>query len=87
LATALELVQPRMRRAMKLKDRAAKIAKALGDDHDLALALPALSRPRDARRLRKTIRRRRGKLQRKALKRSSKLFKRSAKAFVKQVAP
>jgi hypothetical protein len=87
LATALDLLQPTRRRAAKLKDRAARVAKALGDDHDLALALPALPREPDAKRLRKKIRRMRAKLQRKALKRATKLYKRKPKAFVRQVAP
>ena len=87
LATALELLQPRKRRAVKLKDRAAKVAKALGDDHDLALALPALPRQPDAKRLRKKIRRMRGKLQHEALKRAAKLYKKKPKAFLRQAAP
>jgi hypothetical protein len=86
LATALELLHPRKRRGVKLRDRAAKVAKRLGDDHDLALALPALSRPRDAKRLRKTIRRRRGELQRDALKQAKKLYRKKPQAFVRQIA-
>ena len=86
-AIALDLVLPTKGRAAKLKDRAAKVAKALGDDHDLAIVLPALPRQADAKRLRKKIGRMRAKLQHKALKRAAKLYKRKPKAFVKRVAP
>jgi CHAD domain-containing protein len=67
-------------RFKKLHHRAARIAAALGDDHDLSVLTSKL-RPRDAseRSLRKQIKKRRRKLQARAFRLGKRLYRHSAK--------
>lgn len=93
LEAALGMLEPRLpRRAKKVGQRAAGIARCLGDDHDLAVLASKLrderkGNPAARQALLVGLERERRKLQKSALKRAGRLYRRKPGAFVGRLAP
>jgi len=83
LATATQILDPDKRgRIANIARAADKVAKRLGDDHDLSVFLAELPRQPNSKDLAAKVAQMRRKLREKALKRTQKLYKAKTKAFV-----
>jgi hypothetical protein len=82
LDTAIALLAAREPRFAKAHKSAAKVAKFLGADHDLAMLSALLRRMRAERRLVEGLERQRSALQKRALERGERLYKHAPERFV-----
>jgi CHAD domain-containing protein len=91
LEAALGMLEPRLTgRAKKVTQRAAQIARRLGDDHDLAMLAAKLRKehegdPAARQAVLARLERERRKLQKNALKRAERLYRRKPGAFVERL--
>jgi CHAD domain-containing protein len=79
------LAEARARRVQKAEKRAGKVAKRLGDDHDLAVLSATIRQRGGDRSLLEALRQKRRKLQKKAITPARRLYERKPKAFVAEV--
>lgn len=85
LAIALELLDAAGARCGKARQRAARLAELLGDDHDLALLVQALQRAGARQASIRKLRKERRQLQQRAVKLGGRIYARSPGRFAKRL--